>query len=249
VAGGGVGEVTSSKGHGREKRSSLQGKAESPRSHTVTAIRYHVPLTPSEDSLYLPKLFFGLAGPSTSMNRAAGNEADIQAAQPQAVEQARVSGSHGDEGRPQDAQSSQTARARADRGDHRDEAVDVESRSRPERLPRGARIHSSSEIRRLLAKGKRQRTASLDVYVAVSGAARSRLGVIVPKHGRRIVDRNLLKRRLREIGRRQILPALDARGAQRDILIRARVAAYTAEFETLAREVGEAVEGLCSDAS
>ncbi len=183
------------------------------------------------------------------MNRAAGNEADIQAAQPQAVEQARVSRPHGDEGRPQDAQPSQEARTRADRGNDRDEAVDAESRGRPERLPRGARIHSSSEIRRLLAKGKRQRTASLDVYVTASVAARSRLGVIVPKHGRRIVDRNLLKRRLREIGRRQILPALDARGARRDILIRARVAAYGAEFETLAREVSELVEGLCSDAS
>ena len=183
------------------------------------------------------------------MNRAAGNEADIQAPQSQAGEQARVSRPHGDEGRPQDAQPAQTTRTRAGRGDHRDETVDVESRSRPERLPRGARIHSSSEIGRLLAKGKRQRTASVDVFVAASGAARSRLGVIVPKHGRRIVDRNLLKRRLREIGRRQILPALDARGARRDILIRARVAAYTAEFETLAREVIEAVEGLCSDAS
>ena len=207
------------------------------------------PLTPSEASTYLPQLFFGLAGPSTSMNRAAGNEADIQAAQPQAVEQARVSRPHGHEGRPQNAQPPQKAQAGADRGDDRQEAVGVESGSRPERLPRGARIHSSSEIRRLLAKGKRQRTTSLDVYVAASGAARSRLGVIVPKHGRRIVDRNLLKRRLREIGRRQILPALDERGARRDILIRARVAAYSAEFETLAREVSEALEGLCSDVS
>ncbi|MSR20562.1 MAG: ribonuclease P protein component [Gemmatimonadetes bacterium] len=182
------------------------------------------------------------------MNRAAGNEANIQAPQPQAGEQARVSRPHGHEGRSRNAQPSQTARARADRGEDRRETVGAESH-RPERLPRGARIHSSSEIRRLLAKGKRQRTTSLDVYVAASGATRSRLGVIVPKHGRRIVDRNVLKRRLREIGRRQILPALDARGARRDILIRARVAAYGAEFETLAREISEAVEGLCSDVS
>jgi ribonuclease P protein component len=86
------------------------------------------------------------------------------------------------------------------------------------------------------------------VYVDVSATARSRLGLIVPKHGRQIVDRNLLKRRLREIGRRQILPALDARGTRWDVLIRARRAAYAAEFDTLAREVLEAVEGLCSDA-
>jgi ribonuclease P protein component len=78
---------------------------------------------------------------------------------------------------------------------------------------------------------------------------KSRLGLIVPKHGQRIVDRNLLKRRLREIGRRQMLPALDARGVRKDVLIRARPPAYLAEFDTLAREVREAVEGLCSDAS
>lgn len=118
-----------------------------------------------------------------------------------------------------------------------------------ERLPRGARIHSSSEIRRLLAKGKRRRTASLDVYIAASGALKSRLGLIVPKHGQRIVDRNLLKRRLREIGRRETLPALDARGARKDVLIRARPPAYVVEFDALAREVREAVEELCSDAS
>lgn len=87
------------------------------------------------------------------------------------------------------------------------------------------------------------------MYVAASPGERSRLGLIVPKHGRRVVDRNLLKRRLREIGRRQILPALEATGARADILIRAREGAYATEFETLAREVREAVEGLCSDVS
>jgi ribonuclease P protein component len=97
----------------------------------------------------------------------------------------------------------------------------------------------------LLQKGKRQRTASLDVFAAPSSGARSRLGLIVPKHGRRIVDRNLLKRRLREIGRRRVLPMLDARGARADVLIRARLPAYAAEYEALAGEVLEAVERLC----
>jgi ribonuclease P protein component len=101
----------------------------------------------------------------------------------------------------------------------------------------------------LLEKGKRQRTPSLDVFVAPTSAARSRLGLIVPKHGHRIVDRNLLKRRLREIGRRRVLPALDARGLGSDVLIRARVPAYATEFEVLARELMEAVEVLCSRAS
>lgn len=60
------------------------------------------------------------------------------------------------------------------------------------------------------------------------------------------MDRNLLKRRLREIGRRQVLPGLAAAGKQVDVLIRVRARAYGADFDTLAREAGEAVEGLCS---
>ena len=63
------------------------------------------------------------------------------------------------------------------------------------------------------------------------------------------MDRNKLKRRLREIGRRQILPELDASGVERDVLIRARRSAYGADFDLLLREVREAVEGLCSEDS
>jgi ribonuclease P protein component len=70
--------------------------------------------------------------------------------------------------------------------------------------------------------------------------------LIVPKLGRRIVDRNLLKRRLREIGRRRLLPDLEAAGRRVDVLIRARHGAYSADFGTLATEAGEALEGLCS---
>jgi ribonuclease P protein component len=116
-------------------------------------------------------------------------------------------------------------------------------------LPRAARIAKSTDIRRVLESGKRRRTAHVDVFVTGAPGERSRLGLIVPKHGRRIVDRNRLKRRLREIGRRHILPQLDDGGTSADVLIRARGRAYGADFESLAREVKEAVEGLCSDAS
>jgi ribonuclease P protein component len=84
----------------------------------------------------------------------------------------------------------------------------------------------------------------LDVFVADSTTPHSRLGLIVPKLGRRIVDRNLVKRRLREIGRRELLPVLDASGRGLDVLLRARSRAYGADFETLAREVREVMERL-----
>jgi ribonuclease P protein component len=96
-----------------------------------------------------------------------------------------------------------------------------------------------------LKRGRRKGTSNIDVFFGPSPASHSRLGLIVPKHGRRIVDRNRLKRRLREIGRREVLPGLDAAGLARDVLIRAKRSAYSSEFEGLAREVREAVEDLC----
>jgi hypothetical protein len=48
-------------------------------------------------------------------------------------------------------------------------------------------------------------------------AGDSRFGTIVPKHRRTIVERNRLRRRLREIGRRDVLPALRACGRKGDV--------------------------------
>ena len=204
-----------------------------------------LPLTPPDRRIYLPKL---VSERRISMDRAAGHEADIQTPQPQAGQQARVPRPNEDQGRTEDAEPPQAARPRTRQRAGRRE-VDGPERARPEELPAAARIARSAEIRRLLEVGKRRTTPSLDVFVGGAPGSRSRLGLIVPKHGRRIVDRNLLKRRLREIGRRQILPDLDSKGRRADVLIRARWRAYGVDFESLAREVREAVEGLCSDES
>lgn len=56
-----------------------------------------------------------------------------------------------------------------------------------------------------------------------------------------------MKRRLREIGRRAILPELDEAGVHADVLIRARWKGYEASFQELEKEVRWAVEELCSD--
>ena len=202
-------------------------------------------MTPFDEAVYLSKLD---SERSIPMDRAAGHEADIQAAQPQAGEQARVPRTHEDQGRSPDAQPPETAGTGSHYGSGRREVAGPE-RDESERLPTTARIARSADIRRLLELGRRKRTPNLDVFVASAPGSRSRLGLIVPKHGRRVVDRNLLKRRLREIGRREILPRLDSAGMRADVLIRARGRAYEVNFDSLAREVREAVEGLCSDAS
>jgi ribonuclease P protein component len=115
-------------------------------------------------------------------------------------------------------------------------------------LPRRARITSSDEIRTLFRRGKRSKTRHLDAFVSPSPAPFARLGVVVPKHKRSIVQRNRLKRRLREIGRTVLLPALGNRGAAFDVLLRVRPEAYTASFAQLQGELAALTEELCSRA-
>ena len=69
-----------------------------------------------------------------------------------------------------------------------------------------------------------------------------RVGIVVPRHKHSAVDRNRLKRRLRELARTRLLPALDGLGG--DLVIRARPEAYGASFEGLARQLDRTVRDL-----
>ena len=60
-----------------------------------------------------------------------------------------------------------------------------------------------------------------------------RMGLIVPKFRATAVARNRLRRRLREIWRREVLPVQPAW----DLIIRARREAYDASFDSLRRQV------------
>lgn len=84
------------------------------------------------------------------------------------------------------------------------------------------------------------------MFVADSPALRTRVGLVVPKHGRKIVERNRVKRRLREAARLELLPACQARDAELDILIQARPAAYEASYRELEAEVRQLARELCS---
>jgi ribonuclease P protein component len=59
--------------------------------------------------------------------------------------------------------------------------------------------------------------------------------VIVPRHGHSAVDRNRLKRRMREIVRVQLLSTLPAI----DLVIRSRPAAYDQPFADIATELAD----------
>ena len=182
------------------------------------------------------------------MDWATPDEADIQAAESQKSEHTWIPRTDENSRRPKGSQSPpppgsrsagsldwpQVAPARADRSEH---------------FPRSVRIRRSNEIQEILQQGKRESTRNLEIFFACPKVSFSRFGVIVPKHGQRIVDRNRLKRRLREIGRRRVIPRLSSQGREGDMLIRARRSAYRASFAELEREINEAVEGFCSEES
>lgn len=98
----------------------------------------------------------------------------------------------------------------------------------------------------MLRRGKRRRTSHLDVFVTDSPALRPRVALVVPRHGRKIVERNRLKRMLKEGARLKLLPGCRDRGAALDIVIRARPQAYEAESGQLLAEIAELAEQLCS---
>jgi ribonuclease P protein component len=103
-----------------------------------------------------------------------------------------------------------------------------------EGLPKSSRIGRGSDLSALLTQGKRRRTDHLDLFLRPSPVGSSRLAVIVPRFRHTAVERNRLRRRLREIGRRQVLPVFDG---PTDLAVRARPSAYDAAFETLRREI------------
>jgi ribonuclease P protein component len=114
-----------------------------------------------------------------------------------------------------------------------------------EGLPRAARIRSSREIGRLMRSGKRRRVGPMDVFLVPSAGARPRVGFIVPLYGHNAVERNRLRRRLREIARREWLPLAWECDPRVDVLIRAREDAYGRSFKELRAFVGQAMERPC----
>jgi ribonuclease P protein component len=114
-----------------------------------------------------------------------------------------------------------------------------------ERLPGSRRIRRGEDIRALFQQGKRSRTAHLDVFDFASPFVYSRAGLVVPRHRHTIVERNLIKRRLREVLRREVLPRLGAAGLSIDVLVRARREAYDATYAQLRDELVEWTEKRC----
>jgi ribonuclease P protein component len=109
-------------------------------------------------------------------------------------------------------------------------------------LPRVRRLTRGSDIRAVFKRGKRSGTAHLDVFDSPSPLSFLRVGVVVPRYGHTAVDRNRVKRRLREALRRELLPRLLAVDTKLDLIVRARREAYGAEYRELRDELMKLAE-------
>ena len=66
------------------------------------------------------------------------------------------------------------------------------------------------------------------------------MGFVVPKYGHSAVDRNRLKRRLRELVRTSVLGALPAV----DVVIKTRPSAYAVSLAVMAEELSQMISNV-----
>lgn len=102
----------------------------------------------------------------------------------------------------------------------------------------------------MFREGRRRTCGSLEAYLRTApNALGPRIGVVVPRHGQTIVERNRLRRRLRELLRTEWLPAARERDPGADLLVRTRRSAYERTFPELQAELRSCLEALGVPAS
>ncbi len=95
---------------------------------------------------------------------------------------------------------------------------------------------------RVHTEGARERTPCFDVRIAGPQEPHARVAIIVPRFDKSAVSRNRVKRRLRELVRRELLPGL----APRDIVVRATPSSYRATFEAMRAAMRQVARRLAS---
>lgn len=84
-----------------------------------------------------------------------------------------------------------------------------------------------------MEKGQRRGTRHLDFFWIDNSVGHPRVGLVVSRFQSTAVARNRLRRRLREVWRREVRTAQPAR----DLVIRAKREAYRSSFSTLRSEI------------
>ncbi len=108
----------------------------------------------------------------------------------------------------------------------------------PKQATAGHRLRRHAEYQRVYREGRKQSSASMSYFFALRAAsspvpAGPRVGLTAGRVLGKAVERNRIKRRMREVVRRQI----GAVRANVDIVLHPRKAVLTAEFAKLEREV------------
>jgi ribonuclease P protein component len=109
-------------------------------------------------------------------------------------------------------------------------------------LPRAARVKTSRDFRAIYQRRRSMAMGSFVLHLRKIDEDRPtplRFGFVISKKiAKKSHDRNLLKRRLREICRTKIIPAARA-GRMADVLIVARSGAAEADFHTVETEIDQ----------
>jgi len=100
-------------------------------------------------------------------------------------------------------------------------------------------VHAT-QLRRVLTTGQRSRRAHLDIYWTTNEAGYPRLGLVVPKARQTAIARNRLRRRLKELWRREMQAELPAW----DVVLRTRQESYAATFQLLRADLVGWVEAV-----
>ena len=105
-----------------------------------------------------------------------------------------------------------------------------------ERYPPRARLPRGIDLTLCWESGRRVRLTHLDIAWRPNSKGHTRIGIVVPRFDHTAVARNRLRRRVREILRRDLLSRLPSV----DLVVRAKRAAYSARFAVLRDELAEA---------
>lgn len=102
-------------------------------------------------------------------------------------------------------------------------------------FPRSKRLTSEADLETVKRTGKRMQTERLEARALASLFSYPRVAIVVPKHRHKVVARNRVKRRLRELVRTGLLSEL----GRVDLLIRAKPEAYGSTFKELMADVAQ----------
>lgn len=108
------------------------------------------------------------------------------------------------------------------------------------RFPKSARLLKHSDFDHVYQNGKRQFSGHMTVFFVARESGTPRVGFTVGRVLGGAVDRNRIKRRLREAVRHQLV----ALAAPVDVVINPKKSVLTADFAELETEVGRAFEKI-----